>query len=721
MREGGGATERSRTTGGTGGRGRRLEAAAALLIYSAVSVALFGLAVFGRFPRAYIGAGNDPLTFMWFLVWWPHALREGLDPFITNAVWAPGGVNLAWTTSIPGPSLAAAPLTVAFGPVVAFNVLMLMAPPLSAWTAYVLCRHVSGSFVPALIGGYLFGFSTYALGHQIAHMNLALVFAVPLAAYLVLLDFDGVLRPPALVGLLAATLVLQFSISTEIFASSAVFGAMVLALALAGAPAAARGRVRSTCVRVLCAYALAALALLPYLRHVFAAGIPTTPILDPEHYSSDLLNFFLPTPITFVGGQALHSIAKDFRTNLQETTAYMSLPLLAVVWMFGRRHWRSARGRLLVGAFLLTCVASLGPTVHADGVPLAASLWRPFVRLPLINNALPDRFVMYAFLAASLILAVWLASADASRRTKWALASLAVLLLLPDIPSGPWATPLGVPDFFAQGLYRRHLAPGVNAIVVPYSTRGGSMLWQAQSRMYFRMAGGYLSPRVPPEFQAWPVFRSLYTGTAIPSYRTQLLAFLASHDVGAILVDDAYVADPRTRAAWPELLAGLGLPVTRAGGVSLYTVPPAQGPRRTVLEMQQRLALDNAAALVAAARRYLDGGGPPARLTPSRVEPLGLLPAGWVPAAPGLAAQAVDHLWLGPWGTDEIGVGLVGSEAQVEPVIRRYAAYAAGVYFPFPKPWTGGIEDRSGELLMVFTPDGLARAPDLAMMEVSHR
>ena len=37
-------------------------------------------------------------------------------------------------------------------------------PAVSAWAAFLLCRHLAGRFWPSLIGGYLFGFSSYELG-----------------------------------------------------------------------------------------------------------------------------------------------------------------------------------------------------------------------------------------------------------------------------------------------------------------------------------------------------------------------------------------------------------------------------------------------------------------------------------------------------------------------------------------------------------------------------
>jgi len=38
----------------------------------------------------------------------------------------------------------------------------------------------------------------------------------------------------------------------------------------------------------------------------------------------------------------------------------------------------------------------------------------------------------------------------------------------------------------------------------PYRSNGNGMLWQAQSEMYFRMAGGFLG-LAPAEFGHWPL------------------------------------------------------------------------------------------------------------------------------------------------------------------------------------------------------------------------
>ncbi len=150
----------------------------AFAIYQALAILWFGTPVLSDFSHTYIGfkISADPGGYMWFLKWWPYALSHRLNPFITKIVWAPSGFNLTWAASIPLPALAAAPITQLWGPVVAWNVLCLMSPALAAWCAFILCRHLCGAFLPSLIGGYLFGFSPYMLGHLLGHLSLIVVF-----------------------------------------------------------------------------------------------------------------------------------------------------------------------------------------------------------------------------------------------------------------------------------------------------------------------------------------------------------------------------------------------------------------------------------------------------------------------------------------------------------------------------------------------------------------
>ena len=139
-------------------------------------------------------------------------------------------------------------------------------------------------------------------------------------------------------------------------------------------------------------------------------------------------------------------------------------------------------------ALALIALASLGPWLHIAGNPTIALPWLVAMRLPLLDKALPARFMMFAFLDAGLITAIYLAGSP-HRTRKWILALLAVVSLTPNLPAGWWFSKLDTPRFFAEGAFRRYLARDEITLILPYGREGNSMLWQAQAGMYFRMAG----------------------------------------------------------------------------------------------------------------------------------------------------------------------------------------------------------------------------------------
>ena len=52
-----------------------------------------------------------------------------------------------------GLAVVLAPVTLLFGPVVAYNLAAVLLPALAAWTAFLLCQHVTGTFWPSVAGG----------------------------------------------------------------------------------------------------------------------------------------------------------------------------------------------------------------------------------------------------------------------------------------------------------------------------------------------------------------------------------------------------------------------------------------------------------------------------------------------------------------------------------------------------------------------------------------
>jgi hypothetical protein len=540
-------------------------------VYLVASVLLFGVPVLPHPAGTYLGKPSaDSFLFLWSLGWWPHAVQHAVNPFLTKVVWAPAGYNLTWATAIPGPSLVLWPVTKAFGPAASYNVLSLLAPALSAWTGFILCRRITQRFWPSLVGGYVFGFSTYELGHLRGHPNLSLVFLVPVCVYLVLRRYDGSLSTPAFIGLFTLALVGQFSISIEVFATMTVFGLVAVVLALLLLSPAGRRRLLAASAWIGAAYILTAAVVSPYLYAMAAYPKPFRVV--PVHLaraSTDLANLVVPNALIGPGHGWFKEVSVHFARPLPVGGSYMGAILLAVMVALAWSARRTVVGKLVPALFLVIVVASLGPQLKVAGTTGVPMPWKLAMGLPLLHRALPGRFIMYAFLVLAVAVAAWVSLAVRVRWGRWLVAAAGALLLFPNLGPGRAAKAVP-PPFFADGLYQRVLAPG-ELVVSSGIPIGRSMLFQAESDMYFRLPAGYFGSS-PPGVAQRRMARALSAGRPPLFEPVQVRAFLQRNHVGAILV----VTDRASRrAAWHRFFRFLHEAPARMGGVDVYQVNPA--------------------------------------------------------------------------------------------------------------------------------------------------
>lgn len=536
-----------------------------LLLYGGLALLVWGPWVLDD-PSSKLLAANDldPSAYLWFFAWWPHALLNGLDPFYSDLIFVPDGYNLAWVTSMPGPSLLLSPVTLALGPEITFNLISFAAPALAAWTAFLLCRHVTGSVPAALVGGYLFGFSPYMLSQLRGAPQLALIALVPLMALLVLRHVQGTLSDRRFALALAATFTAQILTSTEILATAVLFGALVMLVAYA-LYRELRERLRRTAL--LCGAALAGTALLafPLLYNVFfrSRTLPEQALAD---FPADLLSFLVPGPLVAAAPERLGVTQPSWATG----AAYLGLPLLVLLGAFAWAH-RGDRGARLAGAaFCITAVASLGTALHVagrdTGVPMP---WVAFDGLPLLRYAIPLRFPAFAFLAAGVMVAMWLAWRPSQMR--WALALAGLALLLPAVGHREWHTRLAELPFFTGDGHERRLEPSDHVLTVP--TWGHNMHWHVQADFSFGLAAGYVGafPESYQRFAAWRDLLGSPFGLEGGPSRAELRRFIRAKGVTAIVVERDGTGRGR------ELFRSLGVRPVETGGVLLYRLAPPTG------------------------------------------------------------------------------------------------------------------------------------------------
>jgi len=535
----------------------------AFVFYTVVSFLLF--AAGHSFRDAYMGIGPDPVIFIWCLNWWPWALAHGINPFITKFVWYPAGANLTWFTSVPAAAFLTLPITLLWGPIVSWNVLSMLAPVLGAISAFLLTLYLTRNTSASLFGGYLFGFSTYESAQLLGHLHLDLVFVPPLLVWISLARLHRRLARRSFIALATPLLLVQLGLSTEVFATSVVFGTATWLVFFMCATIEDRHGLWHLGWEICITMALVGLIASPFLYYVVVGARDLSAVISsPQQYSADLLNYIIPTPVTRLGHSVFADIARRFTGNFSESGAYLGLPL--IILLAGGFSTLRQRVPLTILFFLLV-ICSLGPSLWVNGINTDIWLpWRAISHLPIIRYALPVRFTMFAFLVVSITIALWLADARSvqMRVSRYALATVACLFLLPI--RIPW-TRLPTVPFFEPGQITRMLPEGDNVIILPFDQTGAGLIWQIESGMYFTQTGGYFG--WPPAAFApdAATIQALVTGIPTTTFANDITAFAVVHHVSDVL------AGPGTP---PGILAGLDAlrwPSRSAGGVRVFQVP----------------------------------------------------------------------------------------------------------------------------------------------------
>jgi hypothetical protein len=657
----------------------------AFLIYLTLAYMFFGRALLGHFSDRFIGHDADPPQMMWLLAWWPYALSHHLNPFLTDYVWAPVGFNFAWMTSTPLASIVAIPLTKTIGLVASLNVLTMLGTSTAALFAFILCRRISHSFWPSMLGGFVFGFSSYMLSETLAHLNLILVFPLPLAAYLVVRWFEGSLSARPFIALLALALTCEFLIDMEILATATLIAATWFSGSWYYSSPEDRRHLARLVPPAAAAYAIVAVIVSPYLYYFFFFGTIHQPLWPSERFSTDLLNFILPTRAILLGNVSLiANTASQFPGSIIERGGFIALPLTAITIAWARKHWSEPFLKALVLVLIVVLVAALGPYLQIDGRPIFPMPWLLLTHVPLLQHALPSRLMLFPPLAIAIIVSSWLAAPEHSVRVKAIASVTTVALMLPNLSANFWTSKIDTPAFFTDGSTAKNLSRSDTVLILPWGSTGNSMLWQAECGMCFRNVSGYTAME---RFQVrrWPIVNYFLGSPDLAEPELQLKAFLANNGVTAIVIDDANA----NALSWKNLLASLGQKPTDISGVSLYRLRPSllasyRAAEFSGLAMERRAIESRFATLITATDEYLASGRDPAHLSDDELVDLGLLPHDWK-REPG----AFSDMRVMVRGNGGAVIMAMGSKSALADTVARFRGSANVVYLPFPRVIAG--------------------------------
>jgi hypothetical protein len=374
--------------------------------------------------HALLGRGGDNYLHAWFLWEFARAVAHGQNPFHTNLILYPIGANLTWaTTDILG-QIMALPFSLLLGPILTYNLTLVLQLALGAFLAFLLCRRVSGDPAAAAVGGIIFGFSPFLLAHAWGHLSLVTAFPLPIyvLALARLLDKekpswkDGVL-----LGLALALVALGNYEYALIFV---LFTLVILAIDLgrAGLPL-----LKRLWTPVLISAAVFFLVLAPLLLMMMKDyGVTKpAPLQNATSYSADLLSFFVPSLQQSLLGSYVRKLPARFFVGPGgiEGIEFIGLAalILAVIgcWV-ARGNQRRWAGRAMVTGIVFALM-SLGPTIHILGRPFSL----PAPAAPLYKLSFmrflrePARLSIVTTLCVALLASIGLAFTLSKLKNQW--------------------------------------------------------------------------------------------------------------------------------------------------------------------------------------------------------------------------------------------------------------------------------------------------------------
>jgi hypothetical protein len=313
--------------------------------------------------RMTVGGEGDNLYGMRQLWWVKHALVDlQRSPYFDPESAYPGGYNLARGEMFPATTIPAIPLTMAFGPVVAYNVCMFLTFVLMGLGTYLWVRGLTGSGGGAVVAGIIAAFLPYRMAHVLGHLDITGTHWMPWA----LLAFERFLVSKTA----ARATVLGLAVGMVML--SAWYYAYSVSLVL---PVYAIIRTRpwrehwdarwwrGLAVAALVVAVMITPFLIPYVTLKMQGGL-TRGLGDLEFWSLNVYSFFLPNRLNPVwSGFMERNFLQDTAQWVERGVALGYTAIALAVFAIVRRPWQKwmwAVAAVWVASFLI----ALGPTVH---------------------------------------------------------------------------------------------------------------------------------------------------------------------------------------------------------------------------------------------------------------------------------------------------------------------------------------------------------------------
>lgn len=510
------------------------------IIYALSAILFFvpGLSIFKNNIIQNDGGFGGPGAEVWVFQWWSYALSHGINPFIEDYTLYPHTQNLAWSPiGLVFPSILMYPITAIFGPIVSYNIWAISSPIMASFSMFLLLRYLLKDFISSVIGGYIFGFSTYEIAEMTTWPQLYTIFLFPLAVLLYLFIFRNEIKRLYFIIFMSVILSMQFCTDLETFATMSFFGISSIAISIIFFYE-KKYKILKILILLFLSYLAMSVIVSPYIYYLIIGVHEIPKSFNPTvKFSSDMLNYIIPTPITSVLGKYFVNISSNFSGGYSEETAYLGAPLITIILIYLMKTIKEVTSQLLLLLFFIIFLCSLGPIIHIDGVPTIYGPWAIASFFPLIKQALPMRFTMFESFISSVIVALFVKKYSRNIST-YILVILTIFFIAPDAGAGFWKSDIYYNRTVYNNIKNKNTEKKINVFFLPYLYNGPSMLFQAEDNFYYKINDGFIGYN-PKYIFKWPLLvRDFYheSENMLPGSRKEILCYLAQNEVDIVAI-----------------------------------------------------------------------------------------------------------------------------------------------------------------------------------------
>ncbi len=380
--------------------------------------------------------GNDTWNHVWGYWWVGQSLSEGQWPGHTDLLSYPEGGTLYFIDTVQ--VVLFYPVVKLWGPAVAFNLVLIFGLTLSAFSAWLLARHLTGDGIASGMALVLYGASPHLLGQAYNGISETVCAGwLPLTLYLLLRLMERPEWPRALGLGVVAGLCMLTSWYYGLFA--ALSGTILLVWYGARQPYVVDWK--KFAPRSLLSLLVAGVMVWPAFR-AFQASLGAEDALvtrDPEFVEASLLNHNITDVLAFI--KPSKTASPDLFTLYGEELLIviyigwtgLLLCSAAVVWT---RRKKKIAPWIWVG--VLFCVFSLGPYLNVggeyfeyDGRKLPLPFLALYKALPVFDRiSHPFRFVVGVNLAVGVIASMGFRHLLRNRNYRFRTGLMATMLLM---------------------------------------------------------------------------------------------------------------------------------------------------------------------------------------------------------------------------------------------------------------------------------------------------